>query len=519
MADDPEEDTPPTDSPAEDASNGDTDHDGRHRISRRGLIAGGSAAAAITLVGGFVAGRTTSGSGGGTEPAHEDGRIHYRTTEATAPRMSVTQRDGGTASGLLFVTPQHHDYNGVIVDETGEPVWIEPSQKPMTDLRVQRFEGKDVLTYWSGEMYKHHGRGSCTILDDSYRTVAEVHAAGGLTADLHEFTLTDRGTALITAYGTTRADLRPIGGPKDGWVFEGHVQEIDVRSGKVLLDWASLDHVPVEDTYQGIADVQGQHGSTAAGAFDYFHVNAVDDDGDALLVSGRHTHTIYRIDRTSGEVLWRFGGRHSDIAVDEDARFAWQHHVRKRADDTITLFDNHLKTEAEGVYSRGMLFRVDEKARRATLVQAYSDDHLGTAMGNIQQLPDGHMMVGWGVSPHLTEFRADGTPIFDLDLGGKSYRAFRSPWKATPAADPRLVVAPTSGRRMHIHVSWNGATGVHRWRISAGRSAGHLDVVTTIARSGFESSAELARADAVQVEALDSSGALLGRSPVVQLRG
>ena len=47
--------------------------------------------------------------------------------------------------------------------------------------------------------------------------------------------------------------------------------------------------------------------------WDFFHINSVDLDGDGnLLVSGRSTHTVYKLDR-SGAILWRLGGKRSDF--------------------------------------------------------------------------------------------------------------------------------------------------------------------------------------------------------------
>jgi hypothetical protein len=54
-------------------------------------------------------------------------------------------------------------------------------------------------------------------MDSSYRQVATVHAANGLSADLHEFQLTPRGTALITAYYRVYWDGRRSTLRSDRW--------------------------------------------------------------------------------------------------------------------------------------------------------------------------------------------------------------------------------------------------------------------------------------------------------------
>lgn len=125
--------------------------------------------------------------------------------------------------------------------------------------------------------------------------------------------------------------------------------------------------------------------------------------------------------------------RRGDFAFGKGAAFAWQHDARRRPDGTITLFDNHIGAVGDGP-SRGIVLAVDETARRATLVREYADGTTyGQYMGNVQVLPDGNAVVGWGSTPKLTEFAADGTPVLEITgLGDGSYRSYRSPGRDGP---------------------------------------------------------------------------------------
>src|SRR5699024_9921488 len=131
---------------------------------------------------------------------------HFVSTDLTVPAVT-SWRAGPVTPGLVFVAQKNERYRGAIMQESGEPVWIDPTGANMMDLRVQTFEGQPVLTYWSGTISRGHGQGHGIILDTSYTPVATVHAGNGVQADLHEFNLTAAGTALITAYPTARADL------------------------------------------------------------------------------------------------------------------------------------------------------------------------------------------------------------------------------------------------------------------------------------------------------------------------
>ncbi|WP_412515495.1 arylsulfotransferase family protein [Actinomadura madurae] len=469
----------------------------RRRFLLSGLVGGAA------LVSGAAARRPPDAP----ETRDAFGEGDYLTLPGVRPPNLRARRLGRTAEGLLFLAPFRGTgtADALIVDDTGEPVWIHRSDRLITDVRVQSHGGRPVLTYWEGDRKEGgHGEGVGVVLGQDYRRVAEVHAGEGVRGDLHEFTLTDRGTALVIAYPEVTADLRPIGGPGRGRVLDGRVQEIDVATGRILLDWSALDHLDITETRTALPEKGGD-------AFDPIHINSVQDDGDALLVSARNTCALYRIDRRTGAVRWRLGGRRGDFAFGKGAAFAWQHDARRRPDGTITLFDNHIGAVGDGP-SRGLVLAVDETARRATLVREYADGTTyGQYMGNVQVLPDGNAVVGWGSTPKLTEFAADGTPVLEITgLGDGSYRSYRSPWTGRPEARPAVVARPLDAGRMRVHASWNGATEVAAWRFLTG--ATRLTQAAIVKRAGFETAVTLPRAENAAAEALAADGTVLARS-------
>jgi Arylsulfotransferase (ASST) len=129
----------------------------------------------------------------------------------------------------------------------------------------------------------------------------------------------------------------------------------------------------------------------------------------------RHAWTVYRVDRTTGAIIWRLGGKKSDFALAAEASFAWQHHARTHADRTITVFDNGAGVAQTEPYSRGLRLRLDETAGTAALVQelAHPEHLLASAMGSMEPLDDSGAFVGWGSVPRFSEFRPDGSLRFD----------------------------------------------------------------------------------------------------------
>jgi hypothetical protein len=191
--------------------------------------------------------------------------------------------------------------------------------------------------------------------------------------------------------------------------------------------------------------------------------------------------------------------------------------VREHADGLVTVFDNGAAPPKEP-NSRALRLRLDTRRKRVSLVQA--DVHrperiLSHFMGDAQLLPDGHLFVGWGGSPFVTEFGASGSIVFDARLprGGESYRAFRFPWAGRPADHPAAVAFGGS-----IYASWNGATEVASWQLLEGGAGGDLRPTQRVPRTGFETALRPGAGTRVAAAAaLDAAGTELGRSPVVSL--
>ena len=305
------------------------------------------------------------------------------------------------------------------------------------NFNVHHYRGEPVLTWYQG-IGSLYGRGEYVILDGSYQEITRVRAGNGYEGDHHEFLISPQDTALLTIYHRMPMDLSSLGGPRDGVVLDGIAQEVDIETGEVILEWHSLNHVGLDESYsQPTPDPRKPFDF-----FDYFHINSIDVDLDGnLLVSARKTSTVYKIDRESGEVIWRLGGKKSDFEMGEGARFAFQHDARRLPDGTI--FDNgDEKVESK---SRGIVVELDEEAMTATLMRQYThpDKILAATQGNVQVLPNGNVIVGWGSEPFFSEFSRDGELLFDACFPSEveSYRAFRFPWKGQPEDSPVVAVS------------------------------------------------------------------------------
>jgi hypothetical protein len=442
------------------------------------------------------------------------------------PTVTVHAHSAGAGSGDEFLAPYGPAAQAgpMILDSAGKLVWFRPLPAPLaaTNLRVQNLDGSPVLTWWQGIITSHgFGRGVDVVVGENYRTITEVSAGNGYQADLHEFQITPRGTALLTSYNPIYCDLAPYGGSSDSAVTDSLFQEIDIRTGLVMFEWTSLDHVAFSESY-----------STAAAAstqwpFDFFHLNSINLDPDGtLLVSSRNTWAADDIDPATGQVRWTLGGKSSSFLEGLGAVTAFQHDARPVGPDLYTVFDNGA-SPAIHAQSRGVVLDVNPDTDSVSVrSQFLHPGHrlLADSQGDMQALPNGDWFVGWGAQPDFSEFSANGRLLFDASLpsGYESYRTLRFRWNATPATPPALVVSSAPGGRGVAKVSWNGATGVVGWELLEGSSSSSLVRVEIVRREDFETAIALGprRTERfVQVRALGGSGAVLGRSATVALGG
>ena len=433
------------------------------------------------------------------------------------PAVAVTTHTPGAAPGFVFVAPKggHGQDGPMILDDAGHVVWFKPAgnRDEATDFRVQTYQGRPVLTWWQGRLVGGDGAGEGVIYDEHYRPVRRVRAGNGFSADLHEFELTPQGSALLIGYDRVKMDLRPYGGSRDGKVVDGVVQEVDVATGLVLFEWHSVGNVSLRDSTTPVP--KGRAG------WDYMHLNSValDSAGD-FIVSARRASTVYKIDRETGRIAWRMGGKASTLKMGPGTSFHLQHDARPHSDGTITLFDNASRAFRKA--SRAVTIRVDETRGTATLVRAltHRGGLLSATQGSVQTLASGNTFVGWGSQRWFTEYDAAGNAVFDgrLARGNDTYRAYRFPWIGAPAANPRIVARRGSGTSMTVRASFNGATGVARWQLLAGASPSTLHQISTVPTAGFETAIAAPRQAYVAMRALAADGTTLGTSVPVRPR-
>ncbi|HEX7078273.1 MAG TPA: aryl-sulfate sulfotransferase [Candidatus Eisenbacteria bacterium] len=338
----------------------------------------------------------------------------------------------------------------MILENDGTPYWYRQLNGQALDFKMLP-DGR--LSYFD------HSRGKFYAMDSTYADVDSFACGNGYVTDHHDLDVLPDGHALVMAYDPEIVDLTPFvpKGIPFAIVVGLIIQEID-RDKNVVFEWRSWDHFKITDI---------QNHTLNSSFIDYVHGNSLDTDLDGnIILSCRHMNEITKIDRATGDVIWRLGGKNSQFTfVDDPIGFSHQHDARILPDGHLTVFDNgNFHTPP---FSRALEYELDARKMTATLVWQYRHDPdvFGPATGSVQRLPTGNTLIGWGLTtPSLTSVTPDGSVVSEMsfDPGIASYRAYRFDWPRPLPANvtilPQAVNLSVDGQWIFASVEavgWN----------------------------------------------------------------
>lgn len=210
----------------------------------------------------------------GSRPHHS-----FRSTSETSPVLQVNVWNKTrlpTTGSHIFL--RHDGRNAtspaspLILDSRDlTTVYTNRSFENVFGTRVQENFGKKYLTFWAGDKPDAGiGDGFGLAYDENYRLVYNISAQNlRVHSDLHEFSFTGQGTALMTGIDRKLADTSSWEGwqgHKDFPILGAVFQEIDLETNELLFNWNALDHINPLDSSEPWAGVH---------EWDAFHLNSV----------------------------------------------------------------------------------------------------------------------------------------------------------------------------------------------------------------------------------------------------
>lgn len=340
------------------------------------------------------------------------------------PHVKITAKNNPD-SGFIFINNWGGTPYIAILDNDGSPVFYRKMPAYARDFKLQ---ANGNLSYRLADPYYRFYE-----MDSSYTVTREITAKNGFGTDEHELQILPNGNVLLIALEYKTVDMSKLvaGGKTNATVIGNHVQEVD-PAGNVVFEWKCWDHFDITDAV---------HENLTAQTIDYVHMNAIAVDNDSnIVVSSRHLSEITKINRKTGAIIWRLGGKHNQFTFVNDPLYgpSYQHDIRALPNGNYTIFDNGNFHSPS--LTRAVEYNIDTTAKTATLVWQYrhSPDRYTWWMGNAQRLKNGNTLINWadGSLPKLTEVTQAGMKAMEMDFvnHAHSYRVFRFPWKGKPKA-------------------------------------------------------------------------------------
>jgi hypothetical protein len=360
-----------------------------------------------------------NGAGGAPEPKRSAGASVDTVISPGLPEIKSLYTNDPTQGGIFISDIPLGDTAVLpyllVISNNGSVVFQRQMSAECTDFKP---EPNGNYTY-----YDVASLSFCEI-DPTVSNVQNTYVcADGYETDPHDIQFLPNGHVLLMGQDYQIVDMSGVvaGGSTTAEVVGAIVQELD-RAGNAVFEWRSWDHFNITDA---------THEDLTQPVIDYVHANSLQLDADGnILLSSRHMDEVTKIDRSTGDILWRLGGKHNQFAfLNDTIGFSHQHDIRRIANGNVTLFDNGNFHSPQ--ISRACEYRLDEVNKTATLVWQYQDplNTYSNSMGSVQRLDNGNTLIGWGAtsSPAVTEVTPSGVKAFEMSLPDNvvSYRAYR----------------------------------------------------------------------------------------------
>ena len=178
-------------------------------------------------------------------------------------------------------------------------------------------------------------------------------------------------------------------------------------NGNTLWSWDTYDHIPLSQAcvFNDTGDYFGQN------VMDFTHSNYIqwDYNNSIVYLNSRHTNTFYKINMTTGNIVWSCGEFGNFTLLDEhgnNVTSLWYHsHATRMVEPNVfIMFDNdfHNVTNANNCHSRLIEVTVNEQNMTAWVSWSWQapTQYWAPYWGDHDRLPNGDRIGVFGTQTH-----------------------------------------------------------------------------------------------------------------------
>ncbi len=416
------------------------------------------------------------------------------------PRIE-THQYGETAPGMIFFATNYPK------EGTGNYLII--CKNDGTPYFYRRYDdvvrSGNLTVHPTGVLTAHfYHKWFYVVLDRNFVEIDTIRAGHGYETDNHELQILKNGHALLIGRDRIPVDMSALveGGQKNATVEGHHFQELD-ENKNVIFEWRSWDHYNIKDSYVNLK----------SGFIDFVHMNsiAIDYDGH-YVISARDLNEITKINRQTGEIIWRLNGRHNQFTfLNDPEEFIYQHDFRPVPGKPhhYTVFDNGRGRRPE--YSRAVEYKIDPDKKTIEKVWQYrhEPDWFTPSMGSAQRLANGNTFVDFPRGKlKAVEVSPDGDVLFEIfSTGHANYRCRRFDWTAEMKYP--YLIAENLGAKIRLIFNKFGDDNVDHYDIYYGTNRNPAELLTSTKETYVDIDATQLESNTLyyfRVKAVDNNG-------------
>jgi hypothetical protein len=233
--------------------------------------------------------------------------------------------------------------------------------------------------------------------------------------------------------------VRPVG---NNFYLIDKILEVDAQ-GNVLWTWDAFNHLPLSeaDPFNNTSVYNGQP------VIDFTHTNALlwDYNNNVIYLNVRNTNTFYKINQTTGNIIWgcgQFGNftlvdANGSVLPNGESLWYHSHDLEQVAPDVFTMFNDDFDNVTNYYDSNSQMieFTLNEQNMTATIIRSWTApiQYYSSYLGATDLLPNGDWLGDFGTPTHQFienqpwNFTNAGAVLIDVNAAGQIVRTITFP--------------------------------------------------------------------------------------------